>query len=551
MPTVKLRFPGGRYHATPWGHHVNEGLIEWPPSPWRLLRALIASGFTHQGWGEAPTVARRLIDKLATVLPVYHLPPASAAHSRHFMPVIEGKSQRTTLVFDTWANVGDGVMFIHWPCELAVEERELLGQWVAALGYLGRSESWVEAQLTDENPHEWNAVPCQPGEHRNWEWEQVSVLAAIPPHDYLFWRAQQVSAAFSPKAKPGRGKKIPENEGPYPPDLWSCLTKDTSWWKGHGWSQPPGSQRVLYWRRRDALEVAVPPEPRSFHAPPVEFMLLALSTPSGQTAALEPITRTLPQAEIFHRTIVANTAQRGRIYCPELTGQDEQGQPLHDRHSHAHTIPLALNDRGRIDHILIYCPAGLTHAAQQGIRRSRETWRKKGPNLQVALVASGSRTDLYQLPREVLRFLLPIIAAPDGATIWESVTPFVPPRFLKPRGKNTLEGQVLAELLSRGLPAAVEIEYDRPLTIHLRHFIRRRTHGGVPPKVDVGFGLRLRFAQPIRGPLLLGYASHYGMGLFRACSSKLSTWHHNDSPSSSSDPVPELQADEWPQLLRV
>ena len=46
MPTLKLRFPGGRYHATPWGHHVNEGLIEWPPGPWRLLRALIACGFS-------------------------------------------------------------------------------------------------------------------------------------------------------------------------------------------------------------------------------------------------------------------------------------------------------------------------------------------------------------------------------------------------------------------------------------------------------------------------------------------------------------------------
>lgn len=30
---VEFRFPARRYHATPWGNHVNEGLIEWPPSP--------------------------------------------------------------------------------------------------------------------------------------------------------------------------------------------------------------------------------------------------------------------------------------------------------------------------------------------------------------------------------------------------------------------------------------------------------------------------------------------------------------------------------------
>src|SRR5690606_41364458 len=31
------------YHATPWGSHANEAEIEWPPSPWRILRALVAS----------------------------------------------------------------------------------------------------------------------------------------------------------------------------------------------------------------------------------------------------------------------------------------------------------------------------------------------------------------------------------------------------------------------------------------------------------------------------------------------------------------------------
>ena len=41
MPTtLVLTFPWGRYHANPWGRHVNEGAVELPPSPWRLLRAV-------------------------------------------------------------------------------------------------------------------------------------------------------------------------------------------------------------------------------------------------------------------------------------------------------------------------------------------------------------------------------------------------------------------------------------------------------------------------------------------------------------------------------
>jgi len=122
MPTLFMRFPGRRYHATPWGHHVNEGLIEWPPSPWRLLRALIATGYTTAGWSEEgpPAEARALIEKLATVLPSYGLPEASGAHSRHYMPLARFKNGReeTTLVFDTWAQVDAAELAMTWDVPL-------------------------------------------------------------------------------------------------------------------------------------------------------------------------------------------------------------------------------------------------------------------------------------------------------------------------------------------------------------------------------------------------------------------------------------------------
>ena len=33
-------FPFGRYHATPWDRAANDGSVEWPPAPWRILRTL-------------------------------------------------------------------------------------------------------------------------------------------------------------------------------------------------------------------------------------------------------------------------------------------------------------------------------------------------------------------------------------------------------------------------------------------------------------------------------------------------------------------------------
>ena len=529
MPTLQLRFPGGRYHATPWGHHVNEGLIEWPPSPWRLLRAFIACGFSNHGWTEIPPLAQQLIRKLAGVLPSYQLPEAGAAHSRHFMPIgiLDKGREKTTLVFDTWANVGDGTLFIHWPCELDVDELELLSRLSAALGYLGRSESWVEAELISEagsKPEDFNAYPHSEGVYPGREYEQVSLMAAIPHTEYQAWWQQQEEAVLRTHPLPEGKKKSPaklmkDREkliAPYPPDLLSCLTKDTSWWKGHGWSQPPGSRRVLYWRKSDALQVGIPARSKKTDSNPVTMMLLSLTTPSGNQTSLPPCTRTLPQAELFHRAVVSCLGQGHKVHCPELTGKDEQGKILRGLHQHAHTLPMDLDNDGHLDHIIIYAGMKLGGAAQRAIHRVKRTWAKSvSGDIQVAVVGYGELDMLRRLPDRMRDNIQSLLGPPGGARVWKSVTPFVPPRYLKAGGKNTLIGQVNAELSSRHLPEAEFVQVDSDLTRELRHYVRRRSHGHASqPPMDIGLGLQLVFSEPITGPLLLGYASHYGLGLF-------------------------------------
>ncbi len=532
MPTLRLQFPGGRYHATPWGHHVNEGQIEWPPSPWRLLRALIACGFNTQGWSEIPPIARQLIEKLAATLPSYRLPGASAAHSRHFMPLgtLDKGREKTTLVFDTWADVADECLEIHWACELTDDETRLLSQLADCLGYLGRSESWVEASLlpkADAKVNGFDAMPHQAGFCPGPKWEQVAVMAAIPPDNYSEWRtgaAAKVLAEFPlPEGTKKPSAKLLKDrtkaEAPFPFDLLDCLTKDTAWWKQHRWSQPPGSQRVVYWRRAGALEVGVPKRSTRRPARPVTTMLLALATPSGNQSALPSVTRTLPQAELFHRAIVGRVGKGQRVHCPELTGKDKHGRPLREGHRHAHVLPVDLDGDGRLDHILVYAPMGLGDAAQQAIRTLRRTWTKGGVgDLQLALAGSGDIDMLRSLPAPLNQRVAGLLGPRGGSRSWVSATPFVPPRFLKPRGANTLIGQINAELASRGRPL-VEQWDELPRTaetLALRHFARRRQRSGAPPPVDVGYALRLRFAEPIAGPLTLGYGSHFGLGLFVA-----------------------------------
>ena len=527
MPTVNLRFPGGRYHATPWGHHVNEGLIEWPPSPWRLLRALLASGFAHQGWNEIPPIARSLVGKLASVLPSYRLPAASGAHSRHYMPIgtLGQGREKTTLVFDTWANVGDGEMLIRWPCELDALEHELLARLVETLGYLGRSESWLEAELIDDIPEPWDAVPCVEGELRGRGWEAVSLMAALSPEDYAAWQGQQMEAALALLPLP-EGKKKPTQKlskdrekalAPYPPDLLSCLTKDTAWWKDHGWSQPPGATRVLYWRRSDSLQVGVPAATQTPSIQPVTTMLLAVTTASGNRSSLPAVTRTLPQAELLHRAIVNRLGGGLRVDCPELTGKDESGLPLQCGHSHAHVIPLDLDHDGRIDHVLVHAAMGLRGAAQHAIRSLRRTWTKGGVGeLQLAVAAAGEVELLRGFPSPIGDAITGVIGPAGGSAVWESVTPFIAPKTIDRRSSRSIPAQLNAELRSRSLPEAIEVVVDPELTKAFRHYVRRRLRGGIQPKNDLGLGLRIRLASRVQGPLSLGYASHYGLGVFSA-----------------------------------
>src|SRR5258705_10693721 len=127
MTVLELRFPAGRFHATPWGRHVNEGAVEWPPSPWRILRALIATWHLKAKDNIPESSMRGLVASLVAKCPSYRLPKASLGHTRHYMPYLEGKNQKTTKVFDTFVQVAaEEPVQVAWDIELSPPEMETL-----------------------------------------------------------------------------------------------------------------------------------------------------------------------------------------------------------------------------------------------------------------------------------------------------------------------------------------------------------------------------------------------------------------------------------------
>lgn len=565
--SLAFRFLAGRYHATPFGYHVNEGLIEWPPSPWRLLRALISIGYTSGAWDGAgpPDVGRNLIEKLSCELPCYYIPDTIGTHSRHYMPTtkLENGKEKTTLVFDTWARIEDEdqeLVVIWRDVVLEVTELSMLSDLVERLNYLGRSESWVEGRVMEdgETIPERNCFADKQGKVPDRNWEQVALLAPENAETYKTWREERLADELTHLPLPA-GKKPTKKllrdrqkiEMIYPDDLLDCLQKDTTWLRSHGWSRPPGSRQVFYWRRSDAISISArKTKIVAISEQRIKAMLLSLTNANRNNHALPQVTRTLPQAELLHDALVRIAtriatriaASRESSGPPqELTGCDAIGRALKGPHEHAHINPLDLDGDGHLDHILIWTSSGLGSEAQATIRTARKTFTKGGGEpLRLALAATGDFQDLGGLVDEYGRNHQGqrIARLTKPALNWQSVTPFVPPRHIKVRGKNSLEGQIHAELSTRGFPNPASVTILAPSTRHqsvdlksetadengiiawnhFRHFKLVRKRGPQPP-LSCWFAVRLEFESSIRGPIAIGYGSHFGLGLFEHCGS--------------------------------
>ncbi|MCC6858775.1 MAG: type I-U CRISPR-associated protein Cas5/Cas6 [Bryobacterales bacterium] len=497
MIRLLFEFSAGRYHATPWGHHVNEGLVEWPPSPWRIIRALLATGYTKLGWLQAPDDMRRLVEAFAASEPVYRLPRATTGHTRHYMPVRGLRKtgvQETSKVIDAFV-VPDGPLVVEWPVAEDSLPRNLLEKLLDRLGYLGRAESRVRARLAGESESLPDfVVSTQRG---NVDDDPVRLLAPVSAAIYADWRRGSQDA---------------------PEDLLAALQIDTKTLQNEGWNIPPGARESVYWRPAHALvQVFAPGWSHGAGADRNDTALFALSTDKKRDV-LPLMERALPTMALFRRAVLSSIGdEQQRGACPELTGKDREGRPLKCKHQHAHFIPLSLDSQAprRIDHVLVYAPMGFGPLAERGLRRLRRTRAKGMDDIAVTLIGIGKKEAFRIGGADPVHEL-------GSSTAWVSRTPFVPPRFLKLRGKDSLEGQVRAELLRRGFPdAAVSPAVAAPIdateagrtAIWFRRFVRtKQGNGGVPPAGL--FHITLTFDRPIRGPVCLGWGCHFGLGLF-------------------------------------
>lgn len=511
MIALRFRFITGRWHATAWGSHVNEGVPDWPPAPWRIYRALIATWFHKHHVLVDEASIRSLVDALAAAVPSYALPSATSAHTRHYMPVNAGAKETRTKIFDTFVHVAPGeYLTVLWPVELDPAQRELLATLLGSLNYLGRAESLVEALLLPPNtelplP---NAHPISEATPLVAEEEPIRLLAPMAARDYAAWAAERTQE--TPKAKTGKKAK----QTTLPTSLFDALLADTGDLKAAGWSQPPGSRWIDYARPSESFHTAPTRQPRRNERRPTvaRFAIVSDVPPS--------ITQALSLGERFHRALVS------RCPLPVFTGCDADGVPLT---GHGHTYYLSEADplRGTVKYLTLYASMGFDDEAHSALEQLRKTWGYDGHNLQLILLGTGEPEDFVERDASRGRSL-PL----STATIWKSHTPFVSTRHLKTRknGEPKLdecglaigspEHELRRLLQEGGFPVPLKIETIPALPIGGRRirwleFQRTRKHGdGRHAAGNSGYGFRITFPSEVTGPIALGYGAHFGLGLF-------------------------------------
>ncbi len=519
MTILELRFPAGRFHATPWGRHVNEGAVEWPPSPWRLLRSLLATWHLKARPSLGQDAVAPLMASLAAHPPRFFLPQAACGHTRHYLPVIEGRNEKTTKVFDTFIQVGPGdPILVEWPVSLPEDQLGTLRSLAALMGYFGRAESIVEARLREDIAQiKANSIPlageaeAPPGQ------DIIRVLAPLTPLEYEAWKAgflaRNEPAAGIPARK--RGRKTGVGPG-IPASLFEALQADSGTLQAAGWSLPPGAAVVSYTRPPDIFSPSAR-VPRLRAQPPPTTARYALSS-----AVLPAITSCLAVAERVHDAL-CKWSDQGAGSASVFTGIGPDGRPLAG-HQHVHVFCETSGDGAAITHLTVWSPAGFDAEACLALRRLSKVWGHGGHDLHLVLHGLGQPADFSGC------------AILGEARVWRSLTPFVSTRHAKafrdgrPKIDPASGWQVgspahdLLRLVGLAHPGlGVCLQPRRAITLggpegrralRCLQFQTARHRGGGSRGQGEGAAFTMEFPSAVRGPLAFGYGAHFGLGLF-------------------------------------
>lgn len=469
---LAFRFVSGAYAATAWDSSANSGTVEWPPSPWRISRALLAVAHDRLPEDDLATVMD-VISSLAEQHPVYLVPPRVPNHTRHYLPDLDhrsGQTGGTSLTLNSMLTVPpDQPLHVSWPSiDLTPEQDDCLARCVSHLSYLGRAESLVDATVEPDLPAARGHQLLVPGGNGG---ETVRLLCP------------------DPEATRDQLEITPDHM------------------RKNGFLTPPGATWVEY----DTADEVIPhlsPHRRAANPTIVRWALDSraplretygiLATDRLRGLELKALLRTMGNVPVTLTGHFPRSAQ----------GQQETKTD----HGHAHWIWLATD--GRVTDLVLWVPSGIDPKALPQLARPAELSSQGTGYTPQGFVDCTLQLTGIGTPEQVAGEL---VSSGSGSTTWESVTPYLLTRHMK-RNRDLsalITDDVCAEWGYREQGPAEVISVERiPIKPEVREFRRYRWKETMADR-RAGFGLRVTFSDPVQGPVALGALSHFGFGRFR------------------------------------
>lgn len=558
-------FPLGRFHATPWKvNPFDDPYGEWPPSPWRLVRAVVARWYQWAREAD-PTPSPGELDGLVCALSSssyrFHLPPHAwrGKPLRQYQPIslemsppnykefrgtfavpVGGLSDEVKMKLENAGGVIEGVSG-----EIVVRVKNTKAQ--KAIGkVLGAPVKGWEGLAPDPGLRSYSASLAQDNywcvpsgdagalwwfiEGDRWTDELVAALDRCLDRIAYFGRAE----AFTRIERVSGDTDVPQPNCELSESRLAravpVLTPAADATRAHvervtddrevvNRTEPPGARRMY------AIPPLRPPVRERSRRPIVRENCHLLQFAIGWNVAPEPraivrLTSRFRGAVISELAkIKAGNPQATWSRAPadvrsamaEMTGKDAGGKPLQ---GHRHAEFFGWFENGAATRLLVW-------RDRRAFDEDEQTAILRAAERELSWAAAGPDTDEWKVRLVPLDRAVPPPAGFDGAAAhsWESVTPYVPPRHHLRRGKErireSLVEQIRRELALRRIPAAEQVDATSLATpawvaVHLPRAAKRTVLGD-----RRGHWLRLRFPEPVPGPLRLGHSSSFGLGLFR------------------------------------
>ncbi len=475
MIAFKITLLSGRYHSTPWGRNVNEGIPEFPPSPYRIARAIIDSWLRKRPSWDISTL-ETIIEKLSENLPVFSTPRFSEGVILSFMSQNLKDSTQKQLIYDGFisTNPEDPIYVIWKDVEFTETEVQKLEEILSLINYLGRSDSWVKIETLKDLKEFGGRINVEPLQDLNYfddNKEKVKVAVPIAKKDYKYMEKAEWF------------------------DALMLTTSDTIY---RGISSPYALKFTYYLIEKPEIKEDKSNKSLAGRLKVKNFLY------SIDSKVPPMATDSLIIAERIHKKINGIYGKMSnKARSVNLSGINPDGS-ISKGHRHIFILPLDLNNNGRISHILIRNKEYFTQTELLALDHTRSIWQSNG------------RPDIKLIPEEWGEDHE--ISVIQKSKRFKSVTPVVLTRhYRKGRGDyyGWLGNELIHELANHGLPKPISFKLldKSSKNGHSYYWLDFKRNRKDDP-VNLGYGFEVVFEDYLLGPFSIGYGAHFGLGTF-------------------------------------